>query len=131
MFSFLVAFIALIGLLMTIAVLLQSGRGGGLAGIASGGATRQVLGSRQAPDTLEKATWTLATVFIVLCIVSTFFTGTEPRESVIQQRSQQGTQQQQEQQALPPSQGQPAPAPAPQQGGGSGSGGGGSQGGGR
>jgi preprotein translocase subunit SecG len=128
MFSFLVVFIALIGLLMTIVVLLQSGRGGGLAGIASSGATRQVLGSRQAPDTLEKATWTLATIFIVLCIVSTFFTGTEPQESVIQQRAQQGTQQQQQQQALPPAQGQQAPAPAPQQGGGPG--GGGSQGGG-
>lgn len=117
MFSFLVVFIALIGLLMTIVVLLQSGRGGGLAGIANTGATRQVLGSRQAPDTLEKATWTLATIFIVLCILSNFFTGTEPQESVIQQRAQQGTQQQQ-QQTLPPAQGEQAPAPVPQQGGG-------------
>lgn len=122
MFSFLVVFIALIGVFMTIVVLLQSGRGGGLAGIASTGATRQVLGSRQAPDTLEKATWTLATIFIVLCVVSNFFTGAEPQQSVIQQRAQQGTQQQQ-QQALPPAQGEQAPAPMPQQGGQQGGGG--------
>jgi len=72
MFQFLIVLISLIGVLMTLAVLLQSGRGGGLAGIASGGATTQILGSRQAPDFLEKATWVLASAFIILCILTTF-----------------------------------------------------------
>jgi preprotein translocase subunit SecG len=72
MFEFLIVLISLIGILMTLSVLLQSGRGGGLAGIASGGATTQILGSRQAPDFLEKATWVLATSFIILCILTTF-----------------------------------------------------------
>jgi preprotein translocase subunit SecG len=64
MFSFMVVVIALIAAVMILVILMQSGQGQGLSGIASGGATRQVLGTRQAPDTLEKATWTLAAVFI-------------------------------------------------------------------
>jgi len=89
MFVFLIVLISIIGLLLTLAVLLQSGSGGGLAGIASGGATTQILGSRQAPDFLEKATWVLATAFIVLCILTTFTIGpADQAGSVIQQRAQ-------------------------------------------
>jgi len=91
MFTFLIVLISIIAVLMTLVVLLQSGKGGGLAGIASGGATTQILGSRQAPDFLEKATWTLATAFIVLCILSNFVIGPETTGgSVIQQNAQSG-----------------------------------------
>ena len=87
MFTFIIVLIAFIAIFITLAVLVQSGRGGGLAGIASGGATQQILGTRQAPDVLEKSTWTLATAFIVLCILSNFaIGGEEVPESVIQQR---------------------------------------------
>lgn len=87
MFTLLVVLIAIIGLVMTLVVLLQSGRGGGLAGIAAGGATQQLLGTRTAPDILEKATWTLGTLFIIFCILTNFFIGAgeQAGESVIQQ----------------------------------------------
>ena len=86
MFTFLIVVIALIGLLLTFVILLQSGKGGGLAGIAAGGATQQILGARTAPDVLEKATWTLATLFIVLCVLTNFAIDTDQAaESVIQQ----------------------------------------------
>lgn len=124
MFTFLVVIIALIAFLMTVVVLLQSGRGGGLAGIASGGATRQVLGTRQAPDLLEKATWTLASIFIVLCILSNFFIGEEQAESVIQQRATQGATEQQQAPMPPAQQGEPAPMPGSGTGGTSNGGGG-------
>jgi preprotein translocase subunit SecG len=89
MFTFLIVLIALIGVLITFVVLVQSGKGGGLAGIASGGATQQILGARQAPDVLEKATWLLASAFVVLCILTNFTIGGEQvQESVIQQRAQ-------------------------------------------
>ena len=101
MFEFLIVLISIIGVLMTLGILLQSGKGGGLAGIASGGATTQILGSRQAPDFLEKATWTLATAFIVLCVLTNFAIDTGGGESVIQQQATGTTQQ-----ALP------APQPA-------------------
>ncbi len=91
MFTFLIVLISIIAVLMTLVVLLQSGKGGGLAGIASGAATTQILGSRQAPDFLEKATWTLATAFIVLCVLSNFVIGPENSGgSVIQQNAQSG-----------------------------------------
>lgn len=86
MFTFLVVLIAIMAVIMTLIVLLQSGRGGGLAGIAAGGATQQLLGARTAPDILEKATWTLGALFIVLCILTNFFIGGEEAgQSVIQQ----------------------------------------------
>lgn len=85
MYIFLIILITLIALLMAIVVLLQSGKGGGLAGIASGGQTTQILGARQAPDFLEKATWTLGSAFIVLCIIANFFASPNAgQESVIQ-----------------------------------------------
>ena len=88
MFTFLIIFIALIALFLVLLVLVQSGKGGGLAGIAAGGATTQILGARQAPDVLEKATWVLATLFVVLCILTNFVIDDgERRESVIQQRA--------------------------------------------
>ncbi len=89
--------ITLIALLMVIVILLQSGQGGGLAGIASSAGTRQVLGTRQAPDLLEKITWVLGTAFIVLCILINFLIQNEgPQESVIQQQAPQSQQQQQQ-----------------------------------
>jgi preprotein translocase subunit SecG len=89
MFEFLIVVISIIGVLMTLGILLQSGKGGGLAGIASGGATTQILGSRQAPDFLEKTTWTLGGLFIVLCILTTFTIDTdETTDSIIQTQTQ-------------------------------------------
>lgn len=91
MFIFIIVVITIIALLITFVVLVQSGKGGGLAGIAAGGATQQVLGARQAPDILEKATWILATAFILLCILSNFVIDSETSStnSVIQERAQQ------------------------------------------
>ncbi|MFB6279001.1 MAG: preprotein translocase subunit SecG [Salinibacter sp.] len=124
MFSFMVVLIALIAAVLILVILMQSGQGQGLSGIASGGATRQVLGTRQAPDMLEKATWTLAAVFISLCVITNFFIDTDEEESVIQNRAQEG---QTEQQGAPaPGQGQQGGQPAPLPGGGQGGGQGGS-----
>jgi preprotein translocase subunit SecG len=119
MFSFMVVIIALIAAVMILVILMQSGQGQGLSGIASGGATRQVLGTRQAPDMLEKATWTLAAVFISLCVITNFFIDTGQQESVIQQRAQDNP----AQQGQTPGSGQGGnAAPLPGQGGGQGGG---------
>lgn len=117
MFSFMVVLIALIAAVLILVILLQSGQGSGLSGIAQGGTTRQVLGSRQAPDTLEKATWTLGAVFITLCVITNFFVGGDEQQSVIQERARQGQTQQQQQAPAQPGaeQGQDA-APLPGQG---------------
>lgn len=94
LFFSLIIVISIISAIMIFLVLIQSGKGGGLAGIAAGGATTQILGARQAPDILEKATWTLATLFIALCILTNFVIDNEQQQrSVIQQQTQQQTQQ--------------------------------------
>lgn len=120
MFSMMVVFIAIIAAILILVILLQSGQGGGLSGIAQGGATRQVLGTRQAPDVLEKATWTLGAIFITLCVITNFFVGEEEQRSVIQERAEQGQTQQQQ---APPAPGEDA-APLPGQGGAGSQGGG-------
>ncbi len=88
MFTFLIILIALIGIVMTLVILLQSGKGGGLAGIAAGG-TQQVLGARSAPDILEKATWVMGALFILFCIATNFAIDRGgDRPSIIQQGAQ-------------------------------------------
>lgn len=93
MFTLLIVIIALIGVIMTGLILLQAGKGGGLAGIASGGATTQILGARQAPDVLERGTWILATIFIVLCVLTNFVIDDGDSQRSVLQQSQQSTQQ--------------------------------------
>ena len=115
MFVFLIVAITLIGVIMTFLILMQAGKGGGLAGIAAGGATTQILGARQAPDFLEKGTWILATLFIVLCILTNFAIDTgQSQRSIIQEQSQE----QGAQPLAPLPQGleaEPAPPPEPPQ----------------
>lgn len=83
MYLFFIILITIIAVLITVAVLMQAGRGGGLSGIAGGGQATQLLGARQAPDFLEKTTWTLGTAFIALCVLANFFVDPGSQRSVI------------------------------------------------
>lgn len=70
MVVFLTIFHVLICLLLVAAVLMQSGKGGGLAGSIGGGlSSTSVLGGRSASTFLTKATAVLATAFMLICIV--------------------------------------------------------------
>jgi preprotein translocase subunit SecG len=75
MYTFIVILITLIAVLMTIAVLLQSGQGsglsGGLAGNAGGGAG--MVGQRRTADFLSKATAVMGGAFLTLCLLANFF----------------------------------------------------------
>lgn len=60
----------LICALLVLAVLLQAGKGGGLAGSIGGGlSSSSVLGGRTASTFLTKATTILATAFMVSCLL--------------------------------------------------------------
>ena len=52
---------------LTLIVLVQNSKGGGLA--ANFSASNQIMGVRKTADFLEKATWTLAGSLVVLCIL--------------------------------------------------------------
>ena len=63
----------LIALLLVVAVLMQSGKGGGLAASVGGGlSSSSVLGGRTAATFLSKTTSALATAFLVSCLVQSF-----------------------------------------------------------
>ena len=48
--------------------MVQNSKGGGL--ISNFGSANQMMGVRQTTDFLEKATWTMAIILVVLCLVS-------------------------------------------------------------
>jgi|SRR5450755_2181203 preprotein translocase subunit SecG len=58
--------------LLGLIILVQNPKGGGLAGNVAG-FSNQFMGVKQTTDVLEKGTWLLATVVVLLCIFSTVF----------------------------------------------------------
>ncbi len=59
---------ALLGLI----ILVQNPKGGGLSGNVAG-FSNQFMGVKQTTDVLEKGTWILATVVVLMCLFSTVF----------------------------------------------------------
>jgi preprotein translocase subunit SecG len=69
-YAFLLAVLVLDGLLLGLVILLQSGKGGGLAAVGGGAAmTEGILGGRQATTFLTRTTWITGTIFLVLALV--------------------------------------------------------------
>jgi preprotein translocase subunit SecG len=67
-----VILILLACVVLSLIVLVQNPKGGGLAGNIAG-FSNQFMGVKQTTDVLEKGTWIFAGVIAVLCITSTFF----------------------------------------------------------
>ena len=74
LFTILSILILLAAVLLVIVVLLQNGKGEGLASNFIAG--NQTLGVRQTADLLEKVSWWLVGFIIVFSIVTSFTTGT-------------------------------------------------------
>ena len=70
MYLLCVILIVLVSVLMCGIVLIQNSKGGGLAsGFAS---SNQIMGVRKTTDFLEKATWTLAALIVVISIAAAY-----------------------------------------------------------
>jgi preprotein translocase subunit SecG len=69
MYGFLVGVLILDSLVLTTAILLQAGQGGGLASLGGGAGTEQFMGGRQATTLLTKLTWWAAGLFLFLSLV--------------------------------------------------------------
>jgi len=67
--------------LLILIVLVQNSKGGGLA--SNFASNNQIMGVRKTTDFLEKSTWTLAIVLLVLTLTSTFVI---PRGNAVQTR---------------------------------------------
>ncbi len=78
-FTILAVLVVIASILLTLIVLLQNGKGGGLASNFTAG--NQTFGVRQTTDLLEKITWGLVTFILVISIVSTLTM--EPQDKTI------------------------------------------------
>ena len=88
MFTFTLTVEIIVSILLILVVLMQSSKGGGLAGAFGSMNMGAVFGVRRTSDFLSKATQALATIFIVLALVINLWflpRGEVQRESVIQQ----------------------------------------------
>ena len=71
MYIFITILIVIAAVLLTLLVLIQNSKGGGLAaGFASG---NQVMGAPRTADFLEKATWTLIALIVFFSIAAVGF----------------------------------------------------------
>jgi preprotein translocase subunit SecG len=85
--------IILASVILSLIVLVQNPKGGGLAGNVAG-FSNQFMGVKQTNDVLEKGTWIFAAIIGILCIISTIFIPGSHAP-----RAQTQTQQQQQQSA--------------------------------
>lgn len=75
MYIFITILIVIAAVLLTLLVLVQNSKGGGLAaGFASG---NQVMGAPKTADFLEKATWTLIALIVAFSIAAVGFNAGE------------------------------------------------------
>lgn len=81
MYTLIIVLLIIVAILICGIVLIQESKGGGLAsGFSAANAT---LGVRKTTDFLEKTTWTLAAVLIVLCVLSSKFAASSKNETNI------------------------------------------------
>tara|TARA_X000001036_G_C19973315_1_gene519015 strand:+ start:33 stop:359 length:327 start_codon:yes stop_codon:yes gene_type:complete len=72
MYTIFAILIIITSILLVLVVLVQNPKGGGLSSSFGGGGGNQIMGTKKTTDFLEKTTWTLAIVLIVLSLASNF-----------------------------------------------------------
>lgn len=72
MYVFITILIVIICVLLTLIVLIQNPKGGGV-NATFGGASQQIFGASRTTDVIEKTTWTLAIMLLVFTLCSAFF----------------------------------------------------------
>jgi len=76
-------FIIIVAILLILIVLVQNSKGGGLA--SNFASSNQFMGVRKTADFLEKATWTLASALLFLCLLTSVTQknkGTGPKSAI-------------------------------------------------
>lgn len=75
MFTLLISVIIILAVLLVLVILAQDSKGG--VGAAFGGSASQIMGVTKTGNILEKATWVLSIVILVLSLTSSAFYSTE------------------------------------------------------
>lgn len=69
-FSIFLILIVIVAFLLVVVIMVQNPKGGGLSSSFGGGGTQQLGGVKKTSDFLDKSTWTLATLLLVLILLS-------------------------------------------------------------
>lgn len=69
-FTIFLALIVVVAFLLIVVIMVQNPKGGGLSSSFGGGGTQQLGGVKKTTDFLDKSTWTLATLLLVLILAS-------------------------------------------------------------
>jgi preprotein translocase subunit SecG len=69
-FSIFLILIVIVAFLLVMVVMVQNPKGGGLSSSFGGGGSQQIGGVKQTSDFLDKSTWVLATLLLVLVLLS-------------------------------------------------------------
>ncbi|WP_194765628.1 preprotein translocase subunit SecG [Tamlana sp. I1] len=69
-FTIFLVLIVVVAFLLIVVIMVQNPKGGGLSSSFGGGGTQQLGGVKKTTDFLDKSTWTLSTLLLVLILVS-------------------------------------------------------------
>ena len=85
MFLIFLVLIVIVAFLLIVVIMVQNPKGGGLSSSFGGGGTQQIGGVKKTGDFLDKSTWGLATILLVLILISnvTIFGGGNSSESKV------------------------------------------------
>lgn len=75
-FTIFLILIVVVAFLLVVVIMVQNPKGGGLSSSFGGGGTQQLGGVKKTTDFLDKSTWALATLLLVLILVSNVAIGT-------------------------------------------------------
>ncbi len=82
MLTLLTILIALVCVMLTIVILSQNPKGGGLDPTFGGTGANQIFGAAKSADFVEKLTWYLAFALFALCIATAVYTNTTPSDTL-------------------------------------------------
>ena len=74
-FSIFLVLIVVVAFLLVVVIMVQNPKGGGLSSSFGGGGSQQVGGVKKTSDFLDKGTWALATLLLVLILLSNIAIG--------------------------------------------------------
>ncbi len=81
--TFIITIFVLISIALIIVVLLQSGKGADIGAVFGGAGGQALFGSSGPVDFLQKATWVLAIIFMVLALTLGYFGFKRPQKSIM------------------------------------------------
>ena len=100
MYTFVIALIIFVAILLVIVVLAQNSKGGGLTSQFGGSGASNIMGVKKTGDLLEKLTWSFIVIIMVLALATNFISptsGSRQNNELLDKANEQGTSAPQEQ----------------------------------